>query len=202
VRALASFDDDGDGDDELFVGGSFARTATIASGNVARLEGCPLHASFCSGDGSLVDHTTPCPCGNNGAPGRGCAHSFDANGAQLSADGATTQDAVVLHSEFTPGTAFTLFMQHANPGDTVFHDGVLCAGNPLVRLRGRSAAGGEAFFPNTNFAQDATTTLSLRGGVTIGSGATRYYAAWFRNASSTFCPPTTANVTNGVRVVW
>ena len=160
-----------------------------------------FHA-FCAGDGSLTDHTTPCPCGNNGAAGNGCGHSFDPNGANMSATGSAANDDVVLHTQFEPASSFTLMMQHASTGDTVFHDGVLCAGNPLIRLRGRSAVGGEAFFPNSNFAQDSTTTLSVRGSVTVGSGATRYYAGWYRNASTTFCPPATANVTNGWVVVW
>ena len=43
--------------------------------------------AFCFGDGTLTDHTTPCPCGNDGAPGNGCAHSFSASGANLSATG-------------------------------------------------------------------------------------------------------------------
>ena len=157
---------------------------------------------FCAGDGSLTDHTTPCPCGNNGAPGNGCGHSFDPNGANMSATGTAAADDVVLHSQFEPASSFTLMMQHGNSGDAVFHDGVLCAGNPLIRLRGRSAVGGEAFFPNSNFAQDSTTTLSARGGTFPGSGATMRYAAWYRNASTTFCPPATANVTNGWLMVW
>jgi hypothetical protein len=157
---------------------------------------------FCFGDGTLLDHTTPCPCGNNGAPGRGCGHSFDAGGAKLGAQGDVALDTVVLGSSFEPVSSFTLFMQHSNPGDTIFHDGVLCAGNPLIRLRGRSAVAGEAFFPNSNFAQDSTTTLSIRGGTFPGSGATMRYAAWYRNASSTFCPPATANVTNGWVITW
>ena len=159
-------------------------------------------SAFCAGDGSLADHTTPCPCGNNGAPGNGCGHSFDANGAHLAADGNIPNDDIVLHSSFEPVSSFTLFMQHANAGDTVFHDGVLCAGNPLIRLRGRAAVAGEAFFPNSNFANDSTTTLSARGGTFPGSGATMRYAAWYRNASSTFCPPATANVTNGWVITW
>jgi hypothetical protein len=159
-------------------------------------------AAFCAGDGSLVDHTTPCPCGNNGAAGNGCGHSFDANGANISASGTIALDDIVLHSQFEPVSSFTLFMQHANAGDTVFHDGVLCAGNPLIRLRGRAAVAGEAFFPNSNFANDSTTTLSARGGTFPGSGATMRYAAWYRNASSTFCPPATANVTNGWVLTW
>jgi len=159
--------------------------------------------AFCAGDGSLVDHTTPCPCGNDATtPGNGCAHSFDAGGANLAWTGAPATDDVILQSSFTPSASFTLFMQHDSPGDAVFHDGVLCAGGTLVRLRGRNAVAGAASFPNSTFPNDATLTLSQRGGVTVGSGALRHYSAFYRNASTTFCPPATANVTNGLRIVW
>jgi len=158
--------------------------------------------AFCASDGSLTDHTTPCPCGNTGAAGNGCAHSFNPAGANLSASGTVAADDVVLLATGLPTTSFTLFMQHDAPGDTVFHDGVLCAGGGLVRLRGRNAVAGVASFPNSLFANDVTTTLSQRGSVTIGSGALRFYAAFYRNASTTFCPPATANVTNGWRIVW
>ena len=162
----------------------------------------PNGTAICSNDSLGSDHNTVCPCGNVGGPGNGCGHSFDPNGANLSVTGVISADTIVLHSQFEPESSFTLMMQHANPGDTIFHDGVLCAGNPLIRLRGRAAVAGEAFFPNSNFAQDQTTTLSLRGGTFPGSGATMRYAAWFRNASSTFCPPATANVTNGWAITW
>jgi hypothetical protein len=157
---------------------------------------------FCTNDSIGVDHTTPCPCGNTGLPGNGCGHSFDANGAHLGSSGVPLLDDVVLESSFTPVSSFTLFMQHDASGDTVFHDGVLCAGGSLIRLRGRAAVAGMATFPNNAFANDSTLTLSQRGSVTLGSGAIRYYAAWYRNASSTFCPPATANVTNGLRITW
>jgi photosystem II stability/assembly factor-like uncharacterized protein len=42
---------------------------------------------FCFGDGST---TTPCPCGNTGAAGRGCANSVNAMGALLVATGTTS----------------------------------------------------------------------------------------------------------------
>jgi len=158
-------------------------------------------ASFCAGDGSLTDHTTACPCGNTGGAGRGCAHSFDANGAALGALGVVALDNVVLRTEGTPATSFTLFMQHDALDDRVFHDGTLCAGGTLIRLRGRGAVGGQAAFPDSNFANDSMT-LSQRGQVTVGSGDVRYYAGWYRNASTTFCPPATANVTNGWRLTW
>jgi hypothetical protein len=95
-----------------------------------------------------ADPTTPCPCGNNGLPGNGCGHSFDPNGANLTATGTAPADDVLLTSSFEPATSFTLFMQHDAAGDVVFHDGVLCAGGTLIRLRGRGAVGGQAFFPN------------------------------------------------------
>jgi hypothetical protein len=158
--------------------------------------------AFCFGDGLDASHTASCPCANFGAPGHGCGHSFDPNGAELSATGAPALDDVVLRSQFEPVTSFTLFLQHAAAGDTIFHDGVLCASGVLVRLRGRAAAAGAASFPNSAFAQDQTITLSQRGGVAPGLGVRRYYSAWFRNASTTFCPPATANVTNGWIVDW
>src|SRR6185295_13594224 len=160
----------------------------------------PAFNAFCFGDGTLIDHTTPCPCANDGAPGNGCGHSFDPNGANLAASGTAANDDVLLTSSNEPGSSFTLFMQHDAPGDTVFHDGVLCAGGTLIRLRGRGAVGGQAFFPNPIF--DSSITLSQRGSVAVGSGARRYYAAWYRNASTTFCPPATANVTNGWVIDW
>lgn len=129
----------------------------------------------------------------------GCAHSFSANGARLSASGSTLGNTTVLESDNTPATAFTLFLQHVALGDTVFHDGILCASGTLIRLRGRAAVGGQAFFPNASL---DTITLSQRGQVTPGSGARRYYSAWYRNASSTFCPPATANVSNGWVIDW
>jgi subtilisin-like proprotein convertase family protein len=191
--------------------GNWTLTVTDdAAGSVGTLVRWDLNIRTCLGAGSAfctnsslgIDHTTGCPCGNTGAPGNGCGHSFDANGANMEATGSSALDTVVLHSSFEPVSSFTLMMQHANAGDSIFHDGVLCASNPLIRLRGRSAVAGEAFFPNSNFAQDSTTTLSIRGGTFPGSGATMRYAAWYRNASSTFCPPATANVTNGWVITW
>jgi len=157
---------------------------------------------FCSGDAQPTQHTTLCPCGNFGTVGRGCANSVEPLGAVLSATGTPALDDVVLESNGAPGTAFTLFLQHDAFADRVVHDGVLCADGFMTRLCGRAALGGQALFPNSAFANDATRTLSQRGGVTVGSGAVRYYSAWYRNASSTFCPPATANVTNGWMLQW
>jgi hypothetical protein len=95
--------------------------------------------AFCSNGTLLIDHTTPCPCGNVGAGPNGCAHSFNANGANITANGSIAADTVQLFASGEPATSFTLFMQHDAAGDTIFHDGVLCAGGTLIRLRGRAA---------------------------------------------------------------
>src|SRR6187399_3325844 len=49
----------------------------------------------CLGDGSTV---TPCPCGNDGATGNGCANSVNPAGGNLSATGipSINADTVVL----------------------------------------------------------------------------------------------------------
>jgi hypothetical protein len=159
-------------------------------------------AATCTNGSLGVDHATACPCGNTGMPGHGCGHSSDPNGAYVQVTGEPALDDAVLRAEFLPANAFTLFLQHDALGDTVFHDGVLCASGTLVRLRGRNANAGVALFPDSAFAQDSTTTLSATGGVSPGQGARRYYSAFYRNAASTFCPPATANVSNGWQVDW
>ena len=189
------------GQREVVAAGRFDVAGGNGASNLARLVECQRNA-FCFGDGALADHTTACPCGNNGVRGSGCAHSFDARGASLVTTGVPSHGDVALHAQSLPATSFTLFIQHTSVGDTIFHDGVLCAGGTLVRLRGRAAAAGQAQFPNSLFAQDSTTTLAQRGGVFPGQGVRRYYSGWYRNASSTFCPPATANVTNGCLVDW
>jgi len=188
---------------EFLVGAPKTTIGSFAVAGLARVYSCTTaFRAICFGDGLDPTHTTACPCGNNGTSGRGCAHSFSALGALLSAGGAPNPDTVVLTSTNLPTTSFTLYMQHDAVGDQVFHDGVLCAGGNLVRIRGRAAVSGTMIFPDSTQAQDATTSLSVRGGVTPGSGARRYYAAFYRNASTTFCPPATANVTNGFLIDW
>jgi hypothetical protein len=77
----------------------------------------------------------------------------------------------------------------------VFHDGVLCAGGALTRLRGRAASSARLRSPTRSGTARSRSRSADR--LRVGSGARRYYAAWYRNASTTYCPPATANVTNG-----
>jgi len=206
-------------DSSPYIGGVAVGNNAIAYNNIALVR--PVCApevgqSICSADTLGLDHTTPCPCGNNGNPGNGCANSFNPGGARITAYGDILDDTfpapgrtpVVLRASGLPATSYAMFLQHDSSGDTVFHDGVLCASGSLLRLRGRNAGlsqfqpAGVALFPNNAFTNDSTLTLSSRGNVTVGSGLTRYYSAWYRNASQSFCPPATANVTNGLVISW
>ena len=97
-----------------------------------------------------------------------------------------------------PATVSCIYLQGDANTQSVFGDGVRCAGGTLLRLRTRSNVGGASFFPDST----DTITLSQRGGVTPGSGAVRYYQTYYRNAAAAFCPPETFNVTNGIRITW
>lgn len=197
-------DVNGDGWPDVLVGVSSWSSGIFNQGRVLLFFGnAPSQpgAPFCTIESIGVDHSTSCPCGNGGTRTSGCAHSFG-TGARMKATGQSASDTVVLAASEEPATSFTLFMQHDAPDDRVFHDGVICAGGSLVRLRGRAAVAGESSFPNSAFAQDQTITLSQRGAVFPGQGVRRYYAAWYRNAATTFCPPATANVSNGWIIDW
>jgi hypothetical protein len=156
-----------------------------------------VFASFCAGDGSLTDHTTPCPCAN-GAAGNGCANSVNAAGANLTATGTPSLDDVVLDGSGMPATVSCIYLQGDGLDDSPFGDGVRCAGGTLIRLRTKANVGGASSFPDSA----DTITLSARGGVTPGSGARRHYQTYYRNSAAAFCPPETFNVTNGWTIDW
>ena len=151
---------------------------------------------FCLGDGS----GGPCPCGNLGAGGNGCANSSNAAGALLAASGATANDSIVLSASGMPATASAIFLKGDQGLDLglVFGDGVRCVDGALIRLRTKTSVGGASQFP------DSTDTLTVggRGATPPGSGLVGYYQTYYRNAAAAFCPPATFNVTNGTILVW
>jgi hypothetical protein len=158
----------------------------------------PPIVTFCVGDGTLTDHTTPCPCANNGTAGNGCANSANPAGANLTTTGNPGTDDVVLVGSGMPLTVSCIYLQGDATDDIVFGDGVRCTGGTLIRLRTKANVGGASMFPDST----DTITLSQRGGVTPGSGAIRYYQTYYRNSAPAFCPPETFNVTNGRIVTW
>ncbi|MBI5361873.1 MAG: M36 family metallopeptidase [Planctomycetes bacterium] len=152
--------------------------------------------AFCAGDGTLA---TACPCGNNGTAGRGCANSVNAAGAVLAASGTTNPDTMVLTASGMPLTVSAIFLQGSTIASSgiVFGDGVRCVDGTLVRLGTKTNVGGASQYPDVG-----DPLLSVRGGVTPGSGVSRAYQTYYRNSAAGFCPPETFNVTNGWALVW
>ncbi|MBI5362767.1 MAG: VCBS repeat-containing protein [Planctomycetes bacterium] len=163
------------------------------------LDTCQFTA-FCFGDGT----GTACPCGNSGGLGRGCANSVNANGAVLTVTGvpSITTDTLVLHSTGMPNSAApsSLYLQGTaqdNGGlGTPIQDGLRCVTGTIVRLGTRPNAANQSQYPDAG-----NQIISIRGGITV-PGTTRYYQVFYRNAATAFCPPGTANWTNGLAVTW
>jgi hypothetical protein len=163
----------------------------------------PPGLEYCAGDGLDPQVTFACPCSNFGGPGRGCASSFNSNGAHITATGEVALDDVVLQGDGMNATGFCIFIggNVDDPAGVQFGDGVACFNGPgstLVRLRSVALTAGSSAFP----VPPETVTLSQRSGTFPGSGALRSYGVYYRNAAAAFCPPNTFNVSNGYRIVW
>jgi hypothetical protein len=175
------------------VGGFNTGSAVTGSFSVAETgTSCgPTGVPYCFGDGS----GTPCPCGNNGAPGNGCANSVNPNGANLTTTGnaSLANDTLVLHGSGMPNAA-CLYFQGTTQVNAQFGDGLRCAGGTIVRLLTKVNVNGQSQYPDPG-----NPPIHIRGQVT--TPGTRTYQCWYRNAA-VFCTPSTFNLTNGVLVTW
>ena len=160
----------------------------------------PPGFEYCAGDSLDPNVTTACPCSNFGAVGNGCASSFNANGAHITATGQVALDNVVLQGSGMNATGNSIFLKGDtnDAGGVIFGDGVRCAVGTLIRLRTVPLVTGTSSFPDST----QTITLSARGGTPVGSGLTGYYTVYYRNAAAAFCPPGTFNTANGYQIVW
>jgi YVTN family beta-propeller protein len=157
---------------------------------------------YCFADGSLA---TACPCGNTGISGRGCENSVATGGARLAAAGTTNPDAVVLSASSELSSALTIFLQGDAdaPLGIVFGDGVRCAAGSLKRLGSKNAVNGSTSYPQAG--DLSITAKSAALGDTIVSGTTRYYQAYYRDPSQTWCASpsgNTWNAGNAVAILW
>jgi hypothetical protein len=156
-------------------------------------QGGPI--GFCFGDGSA----TPCPCGNAGAPGRGCANSVNAPGARLLVAGnpSVGADSLVLLGDGMPNAPALYFQGTAQQNGglgVVFGDGLRCAGGMLVRLGTKTNSNGASAHPGPG-----DIAISVAGN--LSAGDLRTYQVWYRNAAA-FCTGDTFNLSNGVQVTW
>jgi hypothetical protein len=152
---------------------------------------------FCAGDGSSF--SSPCPCGNNGSPGHGCANSANSLGASLYAQGSfsTVHDTTTLNVFGVPPTATCLFFQASSPVNpsTPFGDGLRCINGNVIRLGTENAVNGAAVHPGAG-----DPPLVSHGGIPL-DGITAYYQCWYRNAA-VFCTASTFNLSNAVIIEW
>jgi hypothetical protein len=164
--------------------------------------------SFCWGDGSLP---TACPCippntvpNPSGAPGHGCANSFDLNGAEMSVSGTTVPDTIQFTVQVGGNYSAYAIMLKGDaevPNGMQNADGLLCVGGSLLRFGAHYAATGGASpgewtLPNSLM----TTPIST---LTAQSPAqTAYYQLYYRNAAPAFCNVWTSNWSNGQALIW
>ncbi|HEV8113871.1 MAG TPA: hypothetical protein VGR31_13935 [Planctomycetota bacterium] len=197
---VRSYDAGVAGGASLFAGGRFHYAGGIASARIAEYGRCAPGAPFCFGDGTVG----PCPCGNEGATGRGCQNSASTGGARLDSAGTTSPDTLVLQVSGEMPTALTVFAQ----GDAAisplhFGDGLRCVGGNLKRLYVKSAVGGAAFAPGSG--DLSVTARSAALGDTIHPGDTRFYLAYYRDPDPAFCSTPAGNsfnASNAISIVW
>ncbi len=154
----------------------------------------PTTIAFCFGDGA----GTPCPCGNNGGLGQGCASSLG-YGALLAGIGVASisADTFALAGSQMPDGPVLYFQgtsQQSGGAGAVFGDGLRCAGGTITRLGTTNNVFGASAYP-----EPGDPLISVRGG--NAAGDVRTYQAWYRNAAS-FCQPETFNLTPGVQTTW
>lgn len=150
----------------------------------------PGFSAFCFGSAAA------CPCGNGGAPGRGCDNAHGTGGAELEVrsyapSGAGGGSAELFVSSLPASTAPTVVLLRSAtlaPAAAPFGDGLLCLGQGTPeRIGARFASQG-----GTRFA------LAHSG----GTGAF-YYQALYRSGPASFCASTQAfNLSNAVAVLW
>jgi hypothetical protein len=148
---------------------------------------------FC--DGSLAGACLA--CGNNGAPGRGCASSGFAAGGLLGNSGIASvgTDTLVLTASDITGPGL-FFQSNGVASVNPFGDGMLCAAIGIIRMGVVFPVAGSASYPGGL----TPNPISIAGLVPAGGGV-RYYQAWYRDAVS-FCTASTFNLTNALALTW
>jgi hypothetical protein len=157
----------------------------------------PPGFGVCFGDGT----GTPCPCGNNGAPGNGCGNNANPLGARLYAVGEArvSADTLVLRCEGTrPSSPMIFYQGNVLPAvPAVFGDGLRCiVGSGIRRFPDRIARCARSH----QGAPVGDVPISISGAIPL-AGATRYYQAWYRDAVA-FCTPDFFNLSNGYQITW
>jgi hypothetical protein len=163
-----------------------------------------LFTAFCFGDNKGF----PCPCGNNGAPGNGCANSDHPGGANFFASGVASiaNDSLVLTCKDQHASSLTLFWQGDTQIDPIQHgDGIRCVSG-LRRLYRAKNQHEDTVSAPPGTGQDENASVSQRSaalGDPLSAGATRYYFATYRDPVDFACVfPATMNDSNAIAIIW
>jgi hypothetical protein len=193
VSLLASLEDPLRGGPALLVGGDFTDVGGSNDAFLSRWgRSIATPSTFCSGDGT----GSACPCGNIGAPGRGCNIPAGTGGIEMTvlnwapdfAGGGLVDFVGVGFPPMAQAAAHLIRSTSPQAPATVFGDGLLCVSpTGLVRLNATLSSGGTSLTPTMH-----------------GAGAgTFYYQVWVRSFPITFCDPAAAyNLSNGVELTW
>lgn len=152
--------------------------------------------SECPGDGSLV----ACPCANDGVNGHGCANSIFSDGAQLSGTGSGgigASDDTVLTLIHASGNIVLLRQGDALAPPLPFDDGLGCVTGNLIRIAAIPVTAGSASYPRPGDARVSSFDPTL-----FPFGGVRHYECIYRNAQASFCPASTSNRSNALRIQW
>jgi hypothetical protein len=148
--------------------------------------------AYCFGDGSGA----ACPCGNQGAPGTGCANS-SAQGALLWSTGSTkasTDDLALRATQLPPsggiGLAVAGSQQQAAGAGIPFQDGLLCVGGTLWRYPAQTFTGSIV----------QTSVVGASNGL-ITAGSTWNFQVWYRDVVGA-CGGSTGNLSNALQVAF
>lgn len=157
--------------------------------SVGAIIGQPNMSANCFGDGA----GSTCPCGNNGAPGEGCANSTTA-GATLSATGSssTTADDLVLSGSQLPANKPGLYFQGPGQvvGGSLFGDGLLCVSGSIQRM--------ETVF--SDGAGNSSTSIPIASTFGATPGTTAQFQLWYRDQAGP-CG-SQFNTSNAYMVTW
>lgn len=144
----------------------------------------------CSGDGA----SGPCPCGNTGGAGLGCANSVG-TGAGLAVTGSAllARDDLAFQISGVPSGAAALLFQTGQllAAPSTLGDGLKCAGGLSKRLGLRQAdsLGQAAWGPG----------LAASGG--WSAGTSQIFQVWYRDLAGSPCNQR-SNTTNALRVTF
>lgn len=160
---------------------------------VVEISGTPS-TTFCTGD---AVGSTCLGCGNNGAPGRGCANSSFPGGASLTNSGTASVAADTLSLTASDISGPGLFFQaNGISGSIMFGDGMLCASAGILRMGVVFPTAGVASYPGGL----TPNPITVAGGP-ISAGDIKHYQCWYRDAI-TFCTAATFNLSQGITLTW